>query len=111
MERKDAALMDVDWPGVFPGRTKEDAMTDTRRNARPASRWMGLLGAALAAAPGLAYGQPVDLFYERTVMSVADERCQLFTPDVSAALAAATAQARGAALRGGTSRLSVNAVE
>ncbi|HZZ87914.1 MAG TPA: hypothetical protein VFE13_06215, partial [Caulobacteraceae bacterium] len=35
-------------------------------------------------------------------MSAADQRCGLFAPDVAAALAAATAQARGAALRAGT---------
>jgi hypothetical protein len=72
---------------------------------------MGFLGAALAAAPGLAYAQPVDLFYERTVMSAADDRCGLFAPGVAAALAAATAQARGAALRAGTSSVSLKAVE
>jgi hypothetical protein len=65
---------------------------------------MGLmLAAAGAAAPGFAHAQPVDLFYERTVMSAADARCGLFATDVAAALAAATAQARGAALRAGTS--------
>jgi hypothetical protein len=65
---------------------------------------MGLmLAAAGAAAPGFAHAQPVDLFYERTVMSAADTRCGLFAPDVAAALAAATAQARGAALRAGAS--------
>jgi hypothetical protein len=64
---------------------------------------MGFLIAAVAAAPGLAQAQPADLFYERTVMSAADARCGLFAPDVAAALAAATAQARGAALRAGTS--------
>lgn len=64
---------------------------------------MGLLGVALAAAPGLAHAQPLDLFYERTVMSAADSRCGLFTPELARALAAAAAQARGAALRAGTS--------
>jgi hypothetical protein len=77
-------------------------MTSSRRNARPASRWMGCLGAAYALLPGFAQAQPADLFYERAVMSAADQRCGLFAPDVAAALAAATAQARGAALRAGT---------
>src|SRR5690606_5267831 len=86
-------------------------MTDTRKNARPASRWMGFLSAALAAAPGLAYAQPVDLFYERAVMAAAHERCGLFAPEVATALAAATAQARGAALRGGASRDDLRAVK
>ena len=63
---------------------------------------MGCLAAALVVAPGLAHAQPADLFYERAVMSAADTRCGLFAPDVAAALAAATAQARGAALRAGT---------
>jgi hypothetical protein len=78
-------------------------MSSTRINARPASRWMGLLGAAVAVAPGFARAQPLDLFYERTVMSAAGERCDLFTPQVAKALAAAAVQARGAALRSGAS--------
>jgi hypothetical protein len=63
---------------------------------------MGLLWGALALAPAVAHAQPADLFYERAVMSAADQRCGLFAPEVGAALAAATAQARGAALRAGT---------
>jgi len=62
---------------------------------------MGLMGLALAAAPCAALSQPADLFFERTVMTAADGRCKLFTPDVSAALAAGAAQARGVALRAG----------
>jgi hypothetical protein len=60
-----------------------------------------LLGAAVLAAPSLAAAGPVDLFYERTVMTAADARCGLFEPALGAALAAAQVQARGAALRGG----------
>lgn len=78
-------------------------MTDTRINARPASRWMGLMGAAVLAAPAVAHAQPLSLFYERTVMEAADSRCGLFTPQLGRALAAAAAQARGAALRAGAS--------
>ena len=62
---------------------------------------MGLIGLALAATPCVALAQPADLFFERTVMTAADGRCNLFTPEVSAALAAGAAQARGAALRAG----------
>jgi hypothetical protein len=72
---------------------------------------MGLLGAALAASPGLAHGQILDLVYERTVMTTADSRCGLFAPEVSAALTAAQAQARGAALRAGQSLETLAAVE
>ena len=86
-------------------------MKSSRRNARPASRWMGCLGAACALMPGFAQAQPADLFYERAVMSAADQRCGLFAPDVAAALAAATAQARGAALRAGTSADALRATE
>lgn len=64
---------------------------------------MGFVIAALSVAPGLAQAQPADLFYERTVMTAAQARCDLFAPDLAAALAAAAAQARGAALRAGTS--------
>jgi hypothetical protein len=64
---------------------------------------MGIWVAAAVATPGLAQARPADLFYERTVMSAADDRCDLFAPEVGAALAASAAQARGAALRAGTS--------
>jgi len=86
-------------------------MKSSRRKARPASRWMGCLLAASAVLPGCAHAQPADLFYERAVMSAADQRCGLFAPDVAAALAAATAQARGAALRAGTSGDALRATE
>jgi len=60
--------------------------------------------AAEAAAPG-------QLFYERTLMAEAGERCGLFTPQVAAALAASAQQARGAALRAGADRTALAAVE
>jgi hypothetical protein len=62
---------------------------------------MGVFAAALAASPGLAGARTLDLVYERTVMTAADARCGLFAPEISAALAAAQAQAHGAALRAG----------
>ena len=89
-------------------------MTSTTRNKvrRTACWWMGTaLAVALCAAPGLASASSVDLFYERTVMTAADARCGLFTGPVGSALAAAQAQARGAALRGGADRATLNAVE
>lgn len=89
----------------------EGRMTSTRGKARPASRWMGFVGAALVAAPGMAHARAADLFFERTVMSAADERCGLFTPEVSAALAAGRAQARGAALRAGSTTEGIKAIE
>ena len=72
---------------------------------------MGLLGAALAVLPGSGHAQILDLVYERTVMATADARCGLFAPDISAALAAAQAQARGAALRSGQPAETLAAVE
>jgi len=86
-------------------------MKSTRKKARPASRWMGFAVAALSVAPGLAQASPADLFYERTVMTAAQERCGLFAPDVAAALASAAAQARGAALRAGTSAATLGQIE
>ena len=77
----------------------------------PASRWMRLLGVAFAAMPCAALAQPADLFFERTVMTAADTRCGLFTPEVSAALAAGAAQARGAALRAGADTKTLSARE
>jgi hypothetical protein len=70
---------------------------------------MGLMGLAIAAAPCVALAQPTDLFFERTVMTAADGRCGLFTPEVSAALAAGAAQARGAALRAGVDTKTLSA--
>jgi hypothetical protein len=62
------------------------------------------LSLALAALPGLAAAStPASLFYERTVMREADGRCHLFAPEIGAALAASSYQARGAALRAGVS--------
>ena len=58
--------------------------------------------AALVLAPLVAQASsPSDLYFERSVMSAADSRCALFTPEIGAALNAAKAQARGAALRAG----------
>ena len=72
---------------------------------------MGLLGAALAAAPGPAHARALDLVYERTVMTTADQRCSLFAPEISAALAAARVQARGAAMRAGATPDDVRSAE
>jgi hypothetical protein len=72
---------------------------------------VGLLGAALAASPDFAHAQILDLVFERTVMTAADERCRLFAPEISAALAAAQVQAHGAALRAGTSPQNLRSVE
>ena len=69
------------------------------------------MGAALAVLPGFAHAQILDLVYERTVMTTADARCGLFTPEVSAALAAGQAQARGAALRAGAAADDLRALE
>ncbi|MFZ5718992.1 MAG: hypothetical protein ACOY5Y_05935 [Pseudomonadota bacterium] len=63
------------------------------------------------AAPSAAAARPADLFFERTVMTAADQRCGLFPPAVSAALAAGAAQARGAALRAGSEAASLSRLE
>jgi hypothetical protein len=69
---------------------------------RSAVRWMGFgLGAVCALSPLAAYAGPADVYYERAVMIAADQRCGLFSPALGSALAASTAQARGAALRSG----------
>ncbi|HEY5409818.1 MAG TPA: hypothetical protein VIJ94_03720, partial [Caulobacteraceae bacterium] len=60
--------------------------------------------AAVAATPG------ANAYYERALMHAADARCHLFTPDLSSALGAAEAQARGAALRGGATSASLKAL-
>lgn len=60
-----------------------------------------LLAAATLALPGAAQAGPADTYYERAFVVAADARCGLFAPQLEAALTAATAQARGAALRSG----------
>src|SRR4051812_17574997 len=89
-------------------------MMSTRRTARSSATgdWLGLaVGAIAAFAPLSAFAGVVDVFYERAVMTAADERCRLFTPPVASALAAGRVQARGAALRSGVSPESLDATE
>lgn len=61
-----------------------------------------LVAAALLSLPAAAWAAPSDAWYERSFVLAADARCDLFRPQVSAALTAAAWQARGAALRAGT---------
>ncbi|HEX4198229.1 MAG TPA: hypothetical protein VHZ26_12380 [Caulobacteraceae bacterium] len=79
------------------------------RRFRP---WLGAL-AALGGlvAPALAQATAVDAFYERAVMTAADQRCRLFSPELGSALQAAEAQARGAALRSGYNSTTLSQVE
>jgi hypothetical protein len=72
---------------------------------------LGLAGALALVAPGPAHAAAVDLYYERTVMTAADARCGLFTPELGSALSAARAQARGAALRSGVDNAALAQVE
>ncbi len=61
------------------------------------------LAVVLTTAPLAAHADVLGVYYERAVMTAANQRCGLFTPDLASALAAAEAQARGAALRSGVS--------
>ena len=70
--------------------------------------WLGV--ACALAAPAAHANTPADAYYERTVMSAADTRCRLFTPELASALSAARAQARGAALRAGTAGAALQAL-
>jgi hypothetical protein len=58
-------------------------------------------GAVALMSPAVVHAAAVDAYYERAVMSDANQRCRLFTPELAAALGAAQAQAHGAALRSG----------
>jgi len=60
-----------------------------------------LAAATLLALPNAAWAEAADTYYERAFVVAADARCNLFAPNIDAALNAATAQARGAALRSG----------
>jgi hypothetical protein len=78
----------------------------------PAQGAAPLLAAlALLTAPAAALAGPLEVFYERTVMTAADTRCGLFAPEVSAALDAGRAQARNAALRAGKAEADLAATE
>lgn len=65
----------------------------------------------MAATTAVAASGAVALLYERTVMTAADSRCALFEPAVGAALESSRMQARGAALRGGSTSQAVAEVE
>jgi hypothetical protein len=60
-----------------------------------------ILAAAALAGPLAAHADALGAYYERSVMTAANQRCGLFTPELASALASAQAQARGAALRSG----------
>jgi hypothetical protein len=66
---------------------------------------------AALAVPTLSHATAVDAYYERAVMTAADQHCRLFTPELGSALQAAEAQARGAALRSGVNGATLNQVE
>ncbi|RZJ95668.1 MAG: hypothetical protein EON88_10240, partial [Brevundimonas sp.] len=74
-------------------------------------RGVSLVAAALtlAALPGAASASPAQTFYERSFVLAAGARCNLFDARLTAALNAATLQARGAALRAGTSEIDLAA--
>lgn len=69
-----------------------------------------LLAAALTVAPAAAWAGPADTYFERAFVVAADARCGLFAPQIDAALIAATAQARGAALRAGSAETELASV-
>lgn len=69
-----------------------------------------LFAAAVLAGPAVAWAEPADIYYERAFVVAADARCSLFEPEIEAALTAAMAQARGAALRSGAAEVDLKAV-
>ncbi len=90
-------------------------MTSLREQIKGRAAWwsVGLVCVALVvtAKPAHAATGALDLLYERTVMSAADQRCALFTPQIKAALDASRLQARGAALRAGTPKEALSQTE
>jgi hypothetical protein len=71
---------------------------------------VALAAAAALLVPACALAGASDTYYERAFVVAADARCGLFQPHVDRALSAATAQARGAALRSGQSEADLAAV-
>ena len=69
-----------------------------------------LLAAAVLATPAQAWAASAETYYERAFVVAADARCNLFDARVEQALTAATAQARGAALRSGVPEANLKAV-
>ncbi len=79
---------------------------------RNTGRFGAALGLITLCVSGAAYAAgSTSLYYERTLLSVAGERCGLFTPQIGAALRAASRQARGAALRAGFDATELRATE
>jgi len=78
-------------------------MSPRKRPPRSINRlWIpSLLASAWLVGAPQVQAAAIDQFYDRTVMTVADQRCKLFAPKVSVALDAARLQAKGAALRAG----------
>lgn len=77
-------------------------MCGLMRIGQTASKTKAALAAlALLGLPDIARAEAADTYYERAFVVAADARCNLFAPQIEAALTAATAQARGAALRSG----------
>lgn len=78
-----------------------------------------ILAALIAAGLGTSLAAPVrafansaeNLLYERTLMDRAGGRCRLFNTEIAAALSASGAQARGAALRGGSTGAAIGQIE
>ncbi|HWE47005.1 MAG TPA: hypothetical protein VG407_13350 [Caulobacteraceae bacterium] len=71
--------------------------------------WIFALAAALTPVAASA-ASAIDLYYDRELMTAADNRCRLFAPQIGAALEASANQARGAALRAGVDGATVNGV-
>lgn len=79
-----------------------------RQNATRTQAAMIAVAALLA--PATAFADPSNTYYERAFVVAADARCSLFEPQINRALVAATAQARGAALRSGAAEAQLGAV-
>jgi hypothetical protein len=80
--------------------------------SRARLRLFWLTVATFAAMPMVAQAQPATaLLYERTLMSAADARCHMFTPQIASALQASMEQARGAGLRAGGSDAQMDAAQ
>jgi len=82
-----------------------------RRNTGRPATGATLAGLLALAAPACALAAPLDVLYERTVMTAADARCRLFAPPVAAALDSGRAQARNTALRAGSPESVILATE
>lgn len=84
---------------------------NTVRGARLRAWGVAGLAALVGLSPSATLSAPTDTFYQNSLMSIADRRCNFFEPRIAAVLSAAKLEARGAALKAGVTMLELDRTE